>query len=234
MKKVLFAITGLLLAATINAQSLEEIVNRYSKANMFDKLAKLSTMKITAKMSMPSMGVELPMQLWMKNPDKIRQVTSFNGQDIISAFNGTKGYTINPMAGSSTPVEMSATEVKQAKVNMVFRNTLMESFKAGKLTLMGEENVNNKPAFKIKADLEGIPAIIYIDKETYFVSKQSITANQGGMSVTVDTYPSDYKEVNGIIMPTKTSTSLQGMDAVITYEKIEVNIPMEDSIFNLK
>lgn len=234
MKKLLFAFAALMLSAILNAQSLDEIVNRFTKANMYDKITQLSTIKVKAKMSMPAMGVELPMELWMKNPDKMKTVTSFNGQEIISSFDGKKGYTINPMTGSTTPVEMSEEEVKQAQGNNMFRNTLEENLKAGRLTLMGEESVNDRQAYKIKADIEGAQSILFIDKESYLLTKSSVTANQGGMTMTVDSYPSDYKEINGIILPMKTTTSIQGMDAEIIYEDVEVNIPMDDSIFTLK
>ena len=52
--------------------------------------------------------------------------------------------------------------------------------------------------------------------------------------MTMDSYPSDYTETNGIMIPMKTTTSAQGMDIVITFTKVEVDIPMEDSIFKMK
>lgn len=233
MKKLLSIVTAALLVASVNAQTLEEIVKKYSEANKYDKIAGMSTIKISAKMS--AMGMELPMELWMKNPDKIKTVTSFNGQEMISAFDGTKGYVVNPMSGSATPVEMTADEIKQAANNNMFRNSLAEYLKQGKLTLLGDENVNNSPAYKIKADLDGgNSAIMFIDKATNLISKTTATVNQNGMTMTVDSYPSDYKEVNGLIVPMKTTTSAQGMDMVITFDKVEVNVPMEDSIFQIK
>lgn len=233
MKKFLSILAALLVVVSVNAQSLEEIVKKYSEANKYDKLSGLSTIKITAKMSV--MGMDLPMEMWMKNPDKVKSVTNINGQEMISAFDGTKGYTINPMTGSTTPVEMTADEIKQAARNNMFRNSLAEYLKDGKLTLLGEENVNNSPAFKIKADLDGgNSAIMFIDKSTSLLSKTTATVNQNGMSMTVDSYPSDYKEVNGLILPMKTTTSAQGMDMVMIFDKVEVNVPMEDSIFQIK
>jgi hypothetical protein len=52
--------------------------------------------------------------------------------------------------------------------------------------------------------------------------------------MTVESYPSDYTETNGIILPMKTTTSMNGMDMVITYTKVEVDIPIEDSVFSIK
>lgn len=233
MKKLLFILTGLMLVAAINAQSLEEIVKKYGEANKQDKIAAVSTIKITAKMSM--MNMELPMELWMKNPNKIKTVTSFNGQDIISTFDGEKGYSINPMSGSADAVEMTPDQIKQTQNSNVFQNHMANYLKEGKLKLLGEENVNEKPAFKLQADLgDGNTSDMFVDKATYLLVKNSSTVNSNGQTVTVDSYPSDYKETDGVMLPMKTTSSAQGMEFVIVFEKVEVNIPMEDSVFKLK
>jgi hypothetical protein len=52
------------------------------------KVANLKTIKITANMSV--MGMEMPMVIWMKNPNKIKSVTSFNGQDMIQVLTEKK------------------------------------------------------------------------------------------------------------------------------------------------
>ncbi len=232
MKKLILAVTGLLAFTLINAQSLDDIVKKYTVANKQDKLAGISTIKLTAKMSM--MGMEMPIVMWMKNPNKIKSITTMNGQDIVQVFDGEKGWLVNPMSGSD-PVEMTPEQVKQALNQSVFQNKLAGYLKDGKLTLEGEENVNNKPAFKIKAIIEGgNTAYMYVDKESYFLVKTSATVNQGGQTVSVDSYPSNYTETNGIVLPMKTTTSMGGMEMVTTFEKVEVNIPIEDSVFKVK
>ncbi len=100
-------------------------------------------------------GMEMPMVFWMKNPDKIKSVTSFNGQDMIQAFDGEKGYIVSPMTGSTDPVEMTPDQVKQTLRSNMFQNSMANYLKNGQLTLAGEENVNDKPAYKIKATIEG-------------------------------------------------------------------------------
>ena len=95
MRKLVLVLAGLIAVTAIKSQSLEEIVKKYSVANKQDKVAAMSTVKITGKMSM--MGMEMPLEMWMKNPDKIKTITNINGQEMISAFDGTKGYQINPM-----------------------------------------------------------------------------------------------------------------------------------------
>jgi len=171
----------------------------------------------------------------MKNPNKIKTVTNFNGQEMISVFDGVKGYSINPMTGSAEPVEMSADQVKQTQTSNLFNNFMETYLKEGKLTLLGEENVNDKAAFKIKVNLDGGNTTdMFIDKASYLLVKNSTTVSSQGTTVTVDSYPSDYKETNGLLLPMKTTSSAQGMEFTIIFDKVEVNIPIEDSVFKVK
>ncbi|HOP00099.1 MAG TPA: hypothetical protein PLV06_06710 [Bacteroidales bacterium] len=233
MRKVILTLTFLLAAVIVNSQSLEEIVKKYSAANKLDKVAAFKTIRISGNMSM--MGMDIPVEVWMKKPDKIKSVTNFNGQEVMQVFDGTKGYIMNPLTGASTPVEMSAAETKQILRNNMFNNYLDSYLKEGALTLEGEENVNGKAAHKIKAVLDGgISMIMYIDKSSGLMVKTSATVPAEGMTMTVDSYPADYKEINGLFLPMKTTTSAQGMEFVQTYSKVEVDVPMDDSIFTVK
>ena len=233
MKKLVFVLTGLIAVAVINAQSLDEILKNYSAANKQDNLANVSSIKITGKMS--SMGMEMPMVMFMKNPNKIKVIYTFNGQDMVSVFDGEKGYMINPMMGSSDPVELTGDQLKQVQDNSVFRNEVLNYFKNGQLTLEGQENVNDKPAFKLKANVGSSPIYLFLDKGSYMLVKTTTTVDQMGTSMNVDSYMTDYVEIDGVVMPKKTTAVANGMEAaVITFDKIEVNIPMEDSVFKVK
>lgn len=233
MKKMIFIMAGLLMMSVISAQTLDEIVKKYTEANKLDHVASLKTIKITAIVS--AMGTDMPMVLWMKNPNKIKSVTTFNGTDITQVFDGEKGYAVNPMAGSTDPVEMTPDQVKQTLRNSIFQNPLASYLKNGQLALAGEENVNDKPAYKLKATVEGGAVIdMFIDKSSYFLVKTSTTTMMNGMTVTLDSYPSDYTETSGVIIPMKTTASAKGMNLQTTFTKVEVDVPMEDSIFKIK
>jgi len=224
MKKLIFVMAGLIMMTVISAQSLDEIVKKYTEANKLDKVANLKTIKITASMS--AMGMDIPI---------IKSVTSINGQDMIQVFDGVKGYVVNPMGGSTDPVEMTPDQVAQTLRSSLFQNYLASYLKSGKLVLEGEDKVNDKPAYKLKATLEGGNVVsLFIDKSSYFLVKTSTTTSQGGMTVSVDSYPSNYTETNGVMIPMKTSTSAQGMDMVLTFTKVEVDIPIDDSVFKVK
>lgn len=233
MKKLFLFTTCLLAAAVINAQTLEAIVKNYTVANKLDKVSSIKTVKITGNMSM--MGMEMPVEIWMKNPNKIKTVTNINGQQMVQLFDGEKGYMINPMTGSSDAVEIGADEAKQMLRSNVFYNYMEEYLKNGQLALVGEEAVNGSPAFKIKATIPGGTVLnLFIDKALYRLVKTTATVNSQGMDVSVESYPSDFKETNGLILPMKTTTSTSGMEFVTNFTKVEVDIPMDDSVFKIK
>jgi hypothetical protein len=218
----------------IEAQSLEEIVKQYSAAVHSDKLATVKTIKITGKTS--AMGMEMPMVMYMKNPNKIKVTYSFNGQDMVSVFDGQKGYAMNPMMGSSEPVELTGEQLKQVQNNNAFSNMLLKYYNNKQVTLEGTEDVNGTPANKLKITQEsGSPIYMYLDKKSGLIVKTSTTVNQMGTSMNVDSYMTDYVDTKGVIMPKKTTAMANGMEAAsITFDLIEVDIPMDDSIFKIK
>ena len=111
MKKIFLAASFLFAAIALNAQNLDEIIGKFTTANKLDRIGDIKTIRISAKTSI--MGMEMPTEMWMKSPNKIKTVTSFNGQDMVQVFDGEKGYSVNPMTGSTSPVEMTPEQVKQ-------------------------------------------------------------------------------------------------------------------------
>lgn len=233
MKKLVLTLGALFVIISLNAQSLEDIISKYTVANKLDKISSFKSLKITGNVSV--MGMNMPVEVWMKSPNKIKTVTTMNGQATVQAFDGEKGYIINPALGSSGAVEMTPDQAAQIQNNNVFRNALAEYLKKGQLSLAGEENVNGKPAYKIKAAMEaGLNATLFIDKSSFLVVKQIADVNQGGMNISVETFPSDYKDNNGILLPMKNTVSMSGMEMVTSYSKVEVDVPIDDSVFKLK
>jgi hypothetical protein len=45
----------------------------------------------------------------------------------------------------------------------------------------------------------------------------------------------DYSETDGVIIPMKTLAKVNGMDAaMITFDKVEIDILVDDSVFSIK
>lgn len=233
MKKLFLIATCFLSIVIIDAQSLEEIVGKYTIANKLDKIADIKTLKITAIISMK--GKEMPVVMWMKNPNKIKTVTSMKKSEIVQVFDGEKGYVINSVIGSGKPAEMTAEQIEEIQRSNYLCNSLKNFLDNGRLTLIGEDNIDGRLVYKIKAVIErGIDLNMFIDKESYLIIKNTVITYRGGIPMAINFYPLDYTETNGVLLPMKTIRSSVGMESIMIFTNVEVDVPIDDSVFKIK
>ena len=122
-----------------------------------------------------------------------------------------------------------------AEIGVNHNGFLDLALKTGQLSLAGEETVNNKPAYRLKVTIEGgAPVEFYLDKESCLLVKLTAVVNEGGMTMTINSYPTDYREMSGIIVPMKTVSITQVMEFTMNFTKVEVDLPMDDQIFSVK
>lgn len=102
------------------------------------------------------------------------------------------------------------------------------------VTTVGVADVKGKPAYKVElTPKEGTKRTAYYDKETgLMVREDRVLESQMG-KIPLQSYISDYKKVGDLVFPHKVSVSLPSGEMVTTYEKIEVNVDIPDSKFEL-
>lgn len=61
MKKLIMTLVALIAITAAYAQTIEEIVAKYTVANKLDKISSFKTIKITGKVSI--MGMDLPVEM---------------------------------------------------------------------------------------------------------------------------------------------------------------------------
>jgi len=101
MKKTLLSIFVTILSVVfVNAQDLglNEILKKHFEAGGQEKLSKVSTIKMTGKIS--AQGMEMPFTMYQKRPNKLRFEATMQDMKMVQAFDGTNGYTISPWTGS--------------------------------------------------------------------------------------------------------------------------------------
>ncbi|MGB8358811.1 MAG: hypothetical protein WCD55_09365 [Bacteroidales bacterium] len=234
MKKLFILLPALLVASVCSAQTLDEIVNKYYAANGTELLQKATTLYIEMKMT--QMGTEMPVIVNVKKPNKVKVVMSFNGMDIITAFDGEKGYMINPLSGATEAQEIPAEQLASIQDYNFFRDNVLDNFKAGRVKLDGVEDVNGKPAYKLSiTDEAGTVTGAFIDKESFLTVKTTQKVTQMGQEMEVESYINEYQDVNGIKFPKVIKQVVNGMElGGMTVDKVEIDKPMEDSIFSIK
>ena len=234
MKRVFAISAALMLTLLAGAQSLQEIIQKNYEATNQAAFEKAQTIVISARAYQG--GMEIPMVISIKNPDMVRINMTVQGMEIVQAFDGTKGYMINPMMGSSDPIEMTADDASNMKNQVGFISQLKEYEKNNKIELVGEESISGKPAWKLKAILPtGDISMIYIDKTSNLQVKAGVTVTQMGTEMNIETFMSDYTSYDGLLIPKTTTSYANGMEMmVMMVEKVELNKPLDNSIFKLK
>ncbi len=233
MKKLFILLPALLVASVCSAQTLDEIINKYYAANGTEILEKASTLYIEGTMS--QMGTDMPIFISVKKPDKVKVVISFSGMDIISAYDGEKGYMINPLSGATDPVEIPAENLASVQDFNMFRDHMLDNFKAGRVKLEGVEDVNGKPAYKLSVtDEAGTVTGAFIDKESFLTVKTTAKVNQMGQEMEVESYVTEYMDVKGVKFPKVMKNMVNGMElGGMTFTLVELDKPLEDSVFKI-
>ncbi|HYQ58200.1 MAG TPA: outer membrane lipoprotein-sorting protein [Draconibacterium sp.] len=230
MKRILLS-TALMLVALISthAQSLDNVLNSYYKANGLENLAKVKTLDITAKMSM--MGMNVPMEIKVKMPNKFRVDVEMMGQKTISAFNGESGWMVNPMLGGVQ--DLDGAQLKQVIGQADMEGELYNyAAKGSSVEMQGKVDVDGAQAYKLKlTDKDGAVKTYYIDADTYMVKKVDARVETMGQSMDVTTNMLEYKDVKGVKIASKIEVDMPMGKQSMIMEEIKVDEEIDDSVF---
>ena len=224
---------ALALAAVSNAQTVDEIVAKNLKAKGgAEKWKSISSVKMTGTFS--AQGMEGPMSLYAKRPNLSRQEITMNGRKLVQAFDGTTPWMILP--DSEAAREMPAAQGESVRNNADFDGPLMDyAAKGHKIELVGKEKVGGTEVYHLKLTKKGGSIEhYYLDTESGIEVKRTVDVDAAGMKQTIETELSNFKSVEGIMIPHTMKQSVNGTPvAQMTVEKIEFNAPIEDALFRM-
>ena len=228
-----FASLFLLASVFTYAQTADEVVSKSIEAlGGLEKWKSFTTSKATATMSMQ--GFEFPATLINAAPNKMRVDVSVMGQNIVQAYDGTTAWMLNPLQGGADAQVMpdeAAAEMKSQE----FQNPLIDyAAKGHKAELDGKETVEGTNCHKVKlTKKDGTVEYYLIDAESFAPIMMRTAVKSGpGAGQFVETFMSDYQEVDGVMVPFFVEAKLAGnsMQKVVVKE-MKFNVPVEDSLF---
>jgi outer membrane lipoprotein-sorting protein len=100
----------------------------------------------------------------------------------------------------------------------------------------GKEKIEEKDYLVLEQTFSGgYKAILYIDPKTYLTYKTKSTAmNQMGVEVEQETFESDFKKVNGMIIAYSIIIFQDGEEFMtLTFTDVSLNSGLEDSLFKM-
>jgi len=242
VKKFCFLAVFALFAQLAMAQTADEVIENYFKATGGkDKWEAMKSIKKTAKVK--AQGMEFPVTILNKLPNSQKMFLLLQGNEYVqTAFNGSEGWSTNQM--TMKPEKMESEDSEMMKQELDFPDPFWNYKDKGySIALEGEETVEGVACHKIKLTKKPVSIsgkmeenfmFYFFDKENGVPVMMRSTAKKGQTKgVAIDSFMSDYQEVNGLFFPFTVTQKMNGQAvATIVIEKIEINADIDDKEFS--
>ena len=234
-KLALLLALGLMLTPVAHAQTVDDILTKHYEAQGgLDKMKAINSRRLTGTMGIGP-GMEAPFTMENKRPGKRRIEFTIQGMTGIQAFDGEKSWSVMPFMGKKDPEVASDEDNQKEKDDVDFDGALVDwKTKGNTVELVGKESVEGADAYKIKVTKKsGDIEFQYLDAETYLLVKQEGKVKRRGTEIENEMYFSDYKDVDGMMVPFAMEQGAKGMPQrqKMTFSKIEMNVPLDDARF---
>jgi|KBSSwiS6_1023812.scaffolds.fasta_scaffold12048_3 outer membrane lipoprotein-sorting protein len=229
---------AVILPIHVSAQTLDEIValNLKSKGGV-EKIRATETVRMTGAVTARNpTGQEMKatMVILVKRPNLMRREATINGQSMVTAFDGK---TLWMSRGNTPAQELPGAQAAYAMQDAEFDSVFVDYKEKGvKIALAGKETLDGQPVYHLKVTKKTGPVQdFYLDAQTGLekrISAQVDAPDQQG--ITFVTEMSDYRDVDGRQIPFKTQQTQNNVPvSTVTLEKVEFNVPADDSLFRM-
>jgi len=214
----------------VKAQDANEIMGKHVAAiGGLDNWNKLTSMKATGTFSQGGMDISIAQSLIIGKAMRMDiSVMGMNGFQIVT---NKDGWMYMPFMGGAKLDTMKPEMLKAYQKQLDVKTSQKLDYKADgtKLEYAGKDTVNKMPCFKVKlTDKEGNESTVYVDCNTYYILRAESKVKQDDQEQEVAVLYDNYKKLDGgVVMPM--SVNAGGVD--ITFKTIEVNTPIDESIF---
>lgn len=227
---VIFTFTSLAFS-----QTAEEIITKYIKVTGGE--AKYQTVKTSISkgtFTIPIAGISMDLTVYSKQPDKqkIVMLDEASGMKVINSVNGEQGWLVDSFQGIFEPTQMDETTYKTTLQDANPDSFLFNREKNGyKVEYVGIEDKGTSKAHNIKiTDKFQQVTNAFFDHESGLLLNIVVDESKN-QSVISETRMSDYKDVNGLLLPHTVTIISQGMELTMSIDEIIHNPPIDDSIF---
>jgi hypothetical protein len=202
--------------------------------------------KVTSRVTIGTLSASTPagelkgsIEVYNQAPNKSRTLVKIDASQLgfgqivqDQRFNGTTGYSLDTLNGNR---EMTGDQLEVAR-STAFPSPLLKYKEAGgTLELVGREKDGERDAYVLRLTPKtGPSARIFIDAETYLLTKTIITVNvpQIGGNVEQTVLVSDYRVVDDVKVAYQVKSVNQFQTLSITATKVEQNTAIDEKMFS--
>jgi len=230
------ALLALLVASSVGAQTVDDIVARHIAARGgYEKLRSVQTIKITRTVATPFNDFKVV--IYKKRPQLFRAEQTAPKQP-------TGGRGVNPEAawdtapGGRTTLRTAEAASEMRDLEADFDGLLVDwKAKGHTVTLEGKAALPGAETYKLKVSTRsGAVRYIYLDSTTWLDRRHTGVLNLAPdrqLDFVMDF--GGWRSVDGVMFPFDISEDRTGREPSVSYatytEKIELNVPMEDALF---
>ena len=228
----------LFLSSGLKSQTADDVINNYIKFIGGEKNWK-AVQTLTVSGIYNYVGVSFPFISYSKRPNLYKYIVTANGKSFTQAFDGKQGWRID---GFKDEKDKTILKDQQATAMANEADVELESpfisyrEKGHKVQLEGLDTSVSRGAYKIKLIRNnGVTETYYFNSKDFSLEKkQAVSTNDEMDKAPLDIEYSEYKTIGNIKLPHKISHTTNGQPVLkISIERIEINKPVQNSIFNL-
>ena len=149
----LFFLMATVFTSFTQAQSVDEVISKHIEAlGGMEKISKIENVVMTG--SLDFQGATIALTMTQVNNKLNRQDISVMGMNGFDLLTDKEGWTYMPFQGMQSPEPKPAEEVKENQGDLDVAGPLVDyAAKGHKLELLGKEDIDGKPCYKINASL---------------------------------------------------------------------------------
>jgi len=186
---------------------------------------------VVAEMTSPGPGTTISMEIWTARPNRMRARTVSDGMTITSGFDGTTAWAITPMTGAQI-LDRATFEQALGNANLDTNLDFAKSFPT--METIGERTVDGRACWNVRmVSAQGVELHDCFDKESGLLVGTVVPGKPARAGdPAADIVMSDYRDFDGLRMPTHMTTTVGGQRMVTTIKSVS-HAPIADSIFAL-
>jgi hypothetical protein len=203
MRRALVVVALLAAAATVRAETVEQIVARAIEARGgLTRIKALRTVRMTGHVRAEG-GRRASVVREVARPGMMRMEFTSEGVTSVFAFDGTHGWQIAPLLGGFEPEAMEPEAEQLAAERADLEGPLVDwKAKGHRVELVGRETIDGREAYQLKLTLRGGAVLFdFVDTQSLLEARRRVTRRARGATVEVETDFSDYRVVDGLHFP---------------------------------
>jgi hypothetical protein len=208
-------------AQAVGLPSARSIINSHIEAMGGRKAILAHTSShATGTMTVAGAGITGVLDVYSAKPNKSLVKINLGGiGDILEGFDGTYGWSLQPMTG---PRLAEGKELQERKFDSDFYSDLHQEGRYASMTTVEKTVFEGRPCYKVSLVRQtGGEDIDFYDVETGLKAGALVTRETPMGPMTVTQVQSDYKKFGGLLVPTTLKQTAMGAEQVMKITSIE-------------